>query len=457
MRPGALALIQAVGPAYARFVLKLRSMSFLGGQHFVDAVREFYDGTARLVIAFRHPYGDEAQVVMYAMHQGLPREARRRGVPLAVRPHCLFLHGYEVPLWSGAVVRWILPRSGSLPVYHVRQDNAGLRAIRAALRDGPHPLALAPEGQVSYRSETLPRMERGTLQLAFWCAQELAEAGRRERVLVLPVSVHNRYAGSDIRALEALARRLEAHVGLGGGPLAPALEPPTGRHADPAARRRALGLRLRRIDGALLSTAEAFYGIQSPHAAEQTEASLVSHRESRRKAVLEQALRRAEGLLGIAAQGDMISRVYRIRHEGWSRVFPETGLDHLSPLERRLADRRAAEAWYAMRHMETVDLGFYLDTDYLEDGLRNGGSPSLGRLVETACSLADLSTRLVGGTIADRPNPVGKHVIMAARPPLCISDRLGEYRRDRRGSLSRAETDLARAYTTAIEEYLHED
>jgi len=457
VRPGALALIDTVGPVYARLALKVRSLGFVGGQHFVEALREFYDGKARLIVAFRHPYGDEPQVVMHAVHHGLPRYARRRGTPLSSRPHCLFLHGYEVPLWSGGVVRWILPRSGSLPVYHVRKDTAGLRAIRSALRDGPHPLALAPEGQVSYRSETLPRMERGTLQLAFWCAQELQEAGRRERVLVLPVSVHNRYQEADIGALERLARRLEAQAGLGEGPLAPALQPPPGRHVGPAERRRALGLRLRRIDAALLSIAESFYGLRPPRAVEETEASLVAHRESRRKAVLEEALRRGEGLLGIPAQGDMISRVYQIRHEGWSRIFPEVDLGRLSPLERRLADRRAGEAWYAMRHMETVDLGFYLDTDYLEDGLRAGGSPSIGRLVETAYSLADLGTRLIGGAISDRPNPVPRKVIMVARPPICISERLAQYRGDRRGTLAGAEAELARAYTTAIEEYLHEE
>jgi len=429
-------------------------MSFRGGQHFVDSVRDFYEGRARLVIAFRHPYGDEPQMLMYAVHRALPREARRRGAPLPCAPHCLFLHGYEVPLWSGGLVRWLLPRSGSMPVYHVRQDSAGLRAIRAALRDGPHPLALAPEGQVSYRSETLPRMERGTLQLAFWCAEDLARAARAERVLVLPVSVHNRYQESEIGALESLAKDLERRIGLGAGLLAPALRP--GPRPDPAQRRRALGLRLRRIDLALLSIAEGFYGLAPAPGTDQTEAALIAHRESRRKAILEQALRRGEGLLGIPAEGDMIARVYRLRHEGWSRIFSEIDLERLSPLERRLADRRAAEAWYAMRHMETVDLGFYLDTDYLESGFRNGGAPSIGRLFETACNLGDWSTRLTGGAISQRPNPLGKHVVMAARPPIEIRGRLEEYRANRRGALARAEEELALAYTTAIEEHLNE-
>ena len=241
----AMGLVTALGPAYARFALKLASLRFIGGERFVEAVRGFYDGASRLIIAFRHPYGDEPQVFMYAMHRGLPREAKRLGMPLGCRPHCSFLHGYEVPLWSGPLVRWILPRIGAMPVYHVRADGAGLRRIRDALRLGEHPIALAPEGQVSYRSESLPRLERGALQLGFWCAEELETAGRSERVLILPVSVHSRCVESDLGILEALARDLEYRVGL------PVTKERPGPVRDVTVRRRALGLRLRRIDLAL--------------------------------------------------------------------------------------------------------------------------------------------------------------------------------------------------------------
>jgi hypothetical protein len=445
--PAAIGLIETVGPLYARAVLKLSGMSFLGGGHFVDSVREFYDGAARLIIAFRHPYGDEPQVFMHAMHRGLPREARRLGRPLPRRPHCLFLHGYEVPLWSGGFVRWLLPRTGSMPVYHVRQDAAGLRAVRQALRDGPHPLAMAPEGQVSYRSETLPRLERGALQLGFWCAAELQEAGRAERVLVLPVSVHAKHEEAGIGALESLARRLELHLGMARRPVA---VPPR----NPAARRRALGLRLRGIDGALLEIAEEFYGLRPAAGTAAAGPALVANRESRRARLLEEALRRGESMLGIDREGDMISRVYRLRHEGWSRIFPEEDPRGRSPLAVHLADRRAGEAWYAMRHMETVDLGFYLDADYLEEGLRNGGAPSMGRLAETACSLADLASRLTGGNFSDRPNPLGKHVVLVAEPPLELRALLRDYRADRRGTLARAAAELSRSYHAAIKEYL---
>jgi hypothetical protein len=351
-------------------------------------------------------------------------------------------------------------------------DGAGLRTIRRALLEGKHPLAIAPEGQTSYRSETLPRLERGALQFGFWCAEELTAAGRTEKVLVLPISVHLRHRESAIAVLEKLVADLETRVGLS--------TPATRREATERAmsgadhggqrrdvgHRRNLGLRLRRLDAALLGLAESYYGLAGAAATTDNEAddtieyeiapSAIARHEARRAALLEEALRRGEAMLGIVAEGDLIARVYRIRHEGWNRIYPEVDLSGLPPLPRDLADRRAGEAWYAMRHMELVDLAFYLDAAYLEDGLRAGGAPSIGRLAETALNLADLASRLAGGDISHRPNVLDKHVVLVSRPPLEMTSRLPAYKTDRRGALADAETDLSKAYMEAIKEYHNE-
>jgi hypothetical protein len=183
----------------------------------------------------------------------------------------------------------------------------------------------------------------------------------------------------------------------------------------------------------------------------------IARRESRRLALLQEALRRGEAMLGLPAAGDMITRVYAIRHEGWNRIYPERDPASLPPLQRELAHRRAGEAWYAMRHMELVDLGFYLDAAYLEDGLSGGGSPSVGRLAETAFNLVDLASRLTGGDFSHRPHALDKRVVLVAEPPLELRSRLAEYRADRRDALRRAEGDLARAYKTAIKEFIDAD
>lgn len=445
--PLAMGLVRGVGPLYARLALRAKSLEIVGAERFVRTVRDFYDGRSRLILAFRHPFGDEPQTLTWAMHRSLSREARRLGSPLRAHPHCLFLHGYEVPLWSGPLVRWLLPRVGAMPVYHVRMDGAGLRTIRRALREGSHPLALAPEGQSSYRSETLPRLELGAFQLGFWCAEELEKAGRSESVHILPISVHERHGDRDLAALERAAARLERSLGL------PAAAPPAtdlsadGRSDDSRSRRRAFGLRLRAIDLSLLCQAESYYGI--PCAPDHP-------REERRARLLEEALRRGETILGLPTEGDPIDRVYRIRYEGWSRVYPETDPRLLPPKRRAVLDRRASEAWHAMRHMELVDLGWYLDEAYLEDGLRDEGAPSVGRLSETLHNLYDLASRLAGGNISDRPRLIPRRIVLAAGEPIEMRSRLDSYRSDRRGAIEGAARDLATAWEGAAKEFANE-
>ena len=446
-RPLSLALLRVLGPAYVRFGLRVDSVEIRHAERLVEALRGHMEGRSRLIIAFRHPYGDEPQLMSLAVDILAQREARALGRPLPGRPHARFVHGYEVPLWSGPLVRWLLPRSGGLPVHHARMDAPGIARLRAAVLDGPCPIALAPEGQVSYRSETIPRLEQGTAQLAFWCAGDLARAGREESVLVLPVSLHVRYDQAESPRLLALLSRVEGDCGLPAG-------------AAPAA----LPERLRALDDCLLGMAADHYGLSpSFRPSERPGEGQGSAREARRAAIIEEALSKAEAALGLRAGAtglEPIDRVYRIRQEGWDRIYPETIPPGEGGLARRLADRRAGEAWYAMRHMELVDLLWYLDEDYLWPGGAAGDSaagdgPSFGRLVETAYSLADLSSRLTGGDISDRPNVMRKAATLVVAQPIEFRSRLEDYRRDRRAALRGATAGLRRAYEDCIEEYLH--
>jgi hypothetical protein len=440
--PALGALLRIAGPAYARLALRLRSTDFVHGERLVEAFRDFQEGRSRLILAFRHPYGDEAQLFTLAFDLRLAIEARKIGRPLPRRPHATFVHGYEVPFWSGPLVRWLLPRVGALPVYHVRYVGESVRRLRRALVDGEFPVALAPEGQVSYRSETVPRLEQGTARFAFWCAEDLAKAGRVEKVVVLPLSVHVRHEESDASSLGALLGGIERGCALDPGP----------RGGEVG--RIALAERMEMIDERLISLAEDYYGL-SRRAARGGKSSLdPTVREARRSALIGEALRRGEGTLGIEPEGDPISRVYRIRQAGWDRIYPEASAGTASPLERRLADRMAGEAWYAMRHMEFVDLFYYLDAAYTAR-TEAGGTPSFDRLVECGYSLADLASRLTGGDISHRPNVLAKRATIVVAPPLELGSRLDGYRKDSRGTLERATADLEALFMGCIEEYRH--
>ncbi|MFI5367515.1 MAG: hypothetical protein ACHQ1F_00745, partial [Spirochaetia bacterium] len=272
--------------------------------------------------------------------------------------------------------------------------------------------------------------------------------------LVLPLSVHYRHDESGIGKIERLVAGLERRCGIAPSPSAPAAIP---------ARRADLKKRLVVLDLTLLGMAETVYGLR-PAAGSTTaglRAAASPTRDARLAALISAALERAESMLGIDGAGagyggamDTVTRLYRVRQEGWDRIYPDRDLDTMTPLERRLADRCAGEAWYAMRHMETVDLACYLDSDYME-GRPGEDGPSFDRLVECAYSLADLASRLVGGDISDRPNLLRKRAVVMAAEPIDVSARLPDYRRNRKAAVEAVTAAIAGAYEGCIQGYLN--
>lgn len=238
-----IAAFKFISPLYVRLALRFRRISLVRGERLVEAFRDFQTGKTRLVIAFRHPYGDEPQLMAHAVAREVPRAARRLGAPLHRSTHAAFVHGYEVPLWLGPLVRWLLPRSGALSIHHVKFDSEGLKRIVLAMKDGEYPLALAPEGQVSYTSSSVPRLEQGFARISFWTAESLAKEGRTERTEVLPVSIHYRYGKRADRVLDRILGMAEAECGLA----APSADTYAGR--------------LQAVAAAAVSSAERFYGM----------------------------------------------------------------------------------------------------------------------------------------------------------------------------------------------------
>ncbi len=443
----ALSLLRFLAPFYMRFVLKFNGISIHRLDQILSAFRDFQEKRTRLILAFRHPYGEEPQLFSYVFDVLLAHKARQGGNPLPRRPHARFVHGYEVVFWGDALIRWVLPRIGAVPVYHVKFDAAGLRAIRTILRDDACPLALAPEGQVSYRSETLPRLEQGSVRMGFWCAQDIEKAGRTERVIILPLSVHYQFDPHDANKLMEMIERNEAACGMS--------RLPSGSPAP------ALRERLAALETSILSITEAHYAKTyryTPPISETKAPGMdgAAMRQIRWNGLMDASLDLAEHALGIAGNPqkpeDRINRVYRIRQHGWDRVYPEEAGSSACAFQKGLDDRRTGEAWYAMRHMEFVDLMYYLDSEYLED--KSGTGPSFNRLVETAYNLDDLISRLTGGNFSNRSNVMRKKAIIIPGPGLDISARLADYQTDWKEAVRTATAALAQSYLQCVKEYL---
>lgn len=432
---------------YLRLALKFRSIEIRKPDILLDTLRDFEAGRARLIVAFRHAYGDEPQLLFHAFNSYLPRLARTRGMKLARRPRVRMVHDYSVPFWGGAFIRFILPRVGAVPVYHVQFDAASLGEIRRILMDDPSPLALAPEGQISYHSETLPRLETGAARIGFWCARDLEKAGRSERMLLLPLSIHYRYDPRDIQKVGSMVARMETLCGL----------PPGPSSADAAALA-GLPARLEAVEARALGLAEAFYEKTCGYyqdSAPSPDADGPEGRPRRWEALQKAALFAAEQALGIESGGeDKVQRMYRIRLTGWSRIYPETPVEGLAPLARTFADRHAGEAWHAMRHMEFVDLMSYHDAGYLRGD--PGYAPSFDRLVEAALNLQDLVFRLMGGNISNRPNHIRKHAVLVPGRSIDLTARLPEYHASAKKAAREVTEELAQIFELCIEEYRNE-
>jgi hypothetical protein len=139
VRPSVLAFFRLISPLYMKAALGFSRVRLVHAERLVQAYADFFTGKTRLLIAFRHPYGDEAQLMAYVIGKLLAKEAKAKGIAFPQKPHAHFVHGYEVPLWAGAFERWLLPRVGALPVYHAKFDSHSIKSIRSLMKDGQYP------------------------------------------------------------------------------------------------------------------------------------------------------------------------------------------------------------------------------------------------------------------------------------------------------------------------------
>lgn len=445
--------MRVVSGIYLRLGIGCRETKILGADRLAELFRDALSGDIRLILAFRHPYVDEPQILGRLFLRGVEEEARKSGIRLPRRPHAIFVHGYEVLRWNGPLVRWLLPRLGALPVYHTRIDSVGMIRIRQAIANGAYPVALAPEGQVSYTSERVPRLETGTMRLALETAAEAAAAACPETdpvpVIVLPLSVHRRFQGTGPRrALERLLRRTESFLGI------PTLGIPTlgittlGIPTPKSAEISVIGPgRLPTIVDRLLRQGEALYGLKRYGLkryglkGEDSKHHEPAVRDERLRAIVDEAVRSGERLLGLeAGHGGVIDRVYRIRQVGWDRIFIAEDPRSMSRLERAIADRRAGEAWYAMRHMELADFAWYFRTSppLPED--------PLDLQVEYTQNLWDFANRLAGGTISGRRQVRPFQELVVVGEPINVTDRIPEFLQGRKATINRATEDLRDAF-----------
>jgi hypothetical protein len=274
-----------------------------------------------------------------------------------------------------------------------KNDAQGMRTIRRYLVDGPFPICLAPEGQVTYHNHRLGPIEGGTARLAAWCLEDLERQDRDEEILILPVACSYLFQDQPELLFDRIIERILADSGF-------ASPSATSRHE-----------KLVELTEGLVERMEQFY--ERFFTIEKPGSKNLSLRE-RIERVCRAALTVPENFMKIRPEEDLLSRVLTVRQQGWDFLFrsdlPEEG--QIAPMERVLMDRIADQAYLHLRHNELVDVLEYVQPDYISP------EASLNRLIEYALTLHDVINRLMGGSISSRFSPSGKAVRITIGEPI---------------------------------------
>jgi hypothetical protein len=138
--------------------------------------------------------------------------------------------------------------------------------------------------------------------------------------------------------------------------------------------------------------------------------------------------------------------MYRVRQLCWDRLFlPDVdSFENMSPAKRNTIDLRAGEAWYIGRHVELIDFCWYFRIPLpAEDSF-------LHEKIEYAQNLWDFASRTMGGAYKNRVSIFPRRVIIQAGPTLNLTERLPNYKADKKAAIATAMSDLEKAYLNCI-------
>jgi len=295
-------------------------------------------------------------------------------------PHCYFLYGRDVLNWAGALARWIFPRAGGIAVSNVQQDPNSIEAIRGVLRTTRHPLAFAPDGQVTYRMNTVAQTTAGAGIFAWWCREKVTEKPSLPVVFV-PIGLGYLYR-SEERVLRQTLRLIARATGTG---------QPDRVSDAPAVRARpivetigvfqVLAIELTRTDAVTLPGDDV---------------SQISAGDLRaaHETLCDALLCRGEKIMQLSGEGSFLARLFRLRHTALASVYRRDG-DRTS-----FSHARAAAADLAAECGPQADR-FYQIVDVLIN-------------------------RINAGSIETRRTPRGREAIVTIGAPFHAGERTNE-------------------------------
>ncbi len=449
LNPLVLRGAQLILPAILRSRTTITQIEANNVETLVDLYQQFQTGKIRFLMAFRHPSADDPFCMLHLLSRLVPQVAKQKQISLTPPIHAHFIYDRGIPIWAGKIVEWLYPRLGGTPIYRGKLDRIGLRTARDLFANSTLPMAAAPEGATNGHNEIISPLEPGIAQLGFWCVEDLLNAGRTEKVFIVPIGIQYRYIEEPWEPLKKLLNELEENSGLH---LEQGSQQTPGEPLDQT--HQALYRRLFRLAEHLLSLMENFYtefyhkplGKIGEAQAEILTPSANQEFTSRLQALLNAALQVAEESFNIHPKGNLIDRCRRLEQIGWDYIYREDikNVDTLSPVERGLADRMAAEANLRMWHMRLVESFVAVTGAYVLEKL------TADRFAETSLLMWDMITRIKGGNPFTRPKLGKQWAQMTIGQPISVSDRWDSYQTNRR-SAKQAITGLTQDLQTALQ------
>jgi hypothetical protein len=252
---------------------------------------------------------------------------------------------------------------------------------------GKHPLAFAPEMQVTYRTYRPGPIAGGAALFARWAH----EANPGLSVTIAPIAITYRYATPLPRLLVDILNRLRRAISAG----APA----------PAEDQLSELFRLTAL------TFEQIYSLTRtevpPEVRDEKQCTSRTLERSRTK-LCNALLKAAEQLLGLEPADDTLDRLFRIRYRCSALIYREEELESISAVRRAIMDSHASIARCADHLQQITDVLVYIDPEGIAE------EPSTSRLIEYGLTLLDLQNRIVGGNIDSRYTPRRRTALLLA-------------------------------------------
>jgi 1-acyl-sn-glycerol-3-phosphate acyltransferase len=425
-------------PFWMRSTTDVQTVEAVNLAELVKAYEQFEIGKIRLVLAFRHPSVNDPMAIGYLFSQLVPQAAKAAGVKLQKPIHAHFMYDRGVPLWAGSILGWLFSRMGGTSILRGKLDRQGLKSARELLVNGKLPFMAAPEGATNGHSEIVAPLEPGVAQLAFWTAEDLAKTDRPEQVVILPIGLQYQYRGNDWRTIEALLTDLETQVGITSSDAGIVDQP-------------LMYQRLNHLGAALLTLMEQHYDRfyhQSLPALEPSQAADPTL-APRMQRLFETALTVCESHFNLTPKGSMLDRCRRLEQAAWDQIYrDDLDLDKLSILERRLADRVAAESQMQLWHMRLVESFVSVTGSYVRD------KPTIDRFAETLLITWETIVRIAGDRNSlKRPRLGAQTARITIGDPIVLTDRYASYQTNRRQAKQAVE-DLTQDLQRALEDMI---